>query len=125
MLKKQKKPNVAAIIATVFIQFTSNNTIITVIDGKNKTIISGSCGFLGIKGSRRSTSYASQSIANLLGKKIFLYGIRYICVKTKGFGKGRYSCLKGFTSAGLNILYISDLTSVPFNGCRAPKRRRL
>ena len=125
MLIKSKKINLLPLIAIVYIQFTSNNTIITVTDNKKNTIITGSAGLLGIKGSRRSTSYASQSIANLLGKKVFLLGIRYICIKTKGFGKGRFSSLKGLCLAGLNILYISDLTNIPFNGCRPAKKRRV
>ena len=125
MLIKLKKNSQSSIISIVNINFTSNNTIITISDVKNKTLISGSSGLLGIKGSRRSTSYASQSIANLLGKKIFTAGVRYVCVRTKGFGKGKFSCLKGLYLAGLNILYVSDLTRLPFNGCRAPKRRRI
>lgn len=125
MLIKQKISHKFSAIAAVTVHSTSNNTIINISDLKNKTIYSGSTGLLGIKGSRRSTSYASQSIANILGKKLYLLGIRYVYVKIKGFGNGRYSSLKGLSFSGLKILSILDITPIPFNGTKPSKKRRI
>jgi small subunit ribosomal protein S11 len=125
MLTKLKILHKTNIIAIVNVHSTSNNTILNVSDIKNKTIFSGSSGLLGIKGSRRSTSYASQSIANILGKKLYFLGVRYVFIKIKGFGNGRYSSLKGLHSAGLKILSILDVTPMPFNGCKSSKKRRI
>lgn len=111
-------------IATIYIKCTSNNTIITVVQ-KNKTIASGSCGILGLKGSKRSTSYASQTLSNVLGKKIFLSGIKFVIVKVNGFGNGRVSALKGLQFSGVKILRLLDITPIPFNGCKVSKKRRI
>jgi len=111
------------IIINVFL--TSNNTIINVSNLENKTVCIMSCGLLSIKGSRRSTSYASQSIATVLGSKLRNLGFKYACIKLRGFGSGKYSCLKGFTNSGILLLDIIDKTSLPFNGCRSFKKRRI
>jgi len=121
-LKTNKKTN---LIAVANILSTSNNILINISDLTNKTIYFGSSGLLGIKGSRRSTSYAGQSIANMLGKKLFFLGVRYLYVKIKGFGYSRYSSLKGLNLAGIKFLSILDITPVPFNGCKPSKRRRM
>ena len=121
-LKTNKKTN---LIAVANILSTSNNILINISDLSNKTIYFGSSGLLGIKGSRRSTSYAGQSIANMLGKKLFFLGVRYLYVKIKGFGYSRYSSLKGLNLAGIKFLSILDVTPIPFNGCKPPKRRRM
>jgi small subunit ribosomal protein S11 len=121
-LKTNKKNN---LIAVANILSTSNNILINISDLNNKTIYFGSSGLLGIKGSRRSTSYAGQSIANMLGKKLFFLGVRYLYVKIKGFGYSRYSSLKGLNLAGIKFLSILDITPVPFNGCKPSKRRRM
>lgn len=111
------------LIINVFL--TSNNTIINVSSLENETVCVMSCGLLNIKGSRRSTSYASQSIAVVLGNKLRSLGFKYACIKLKGFGSGKYSCLKGLTHAGIIILDILDKTSLPFNGCKSFKKRRI
>jgi len=121
-LKTNKKNN---LIAVANILSTSNNILINISDLNNKTIYFGSSGLLGIKGSRRSTSYAGQSIANMLGKKLFFLGVRYLYVKIKGFGYSRYSSLKGLNLAGIKFLSILDITPVPFNGCKPSKRRTM
>ena len=125
MLIKSKTLKKKNLVAIVNILSTSNNTIINISDIYNRTLFFGSGGLLGIKGSRRSTSYAGQAMANILGKKLFSLGIKYIYVKLKGFGKGRFTSIKGFSILGFNILSISDVTSLPFNGCKPPKKRRI
>lgn len=104
---------------------SSNNTIINVSTTSCKTLFCGSCGFLNLKGAKRGTSYASQRISNILARKLYSIGFKYIYIKLKGFGNGRYSSLKGFGSSGLKILNIVDKTSVAFNGCKSPKKRRI
>jgi len=125
MLIKSKTYKKKNLIAIVNILSTSNNTIINISDIYSKTLFFGSGGLLGIKGSRRSTSYAGQAIAGLLGKKLLSIGVKYIYIKLKGFGKGRYPGVKGFSTLGFNILNISDVTSLPFNGCKPSKKRRI
>ena len=125
MLIKTKLTGENSVIAIVNILSTSNNIIVNISDIYNKTICIGSGGLLGIKGSKRSTSYAGQAIGFTLGKKIFILGIRYLYIKIKGFGHGRYSCIKGLSLSGIKILSISDCTHIPFNGCKPSKRRRM
>lgn len=125
MLIKSKTYRKKSLIAIVNIFSTSNNTIINISDTCGKTLFFGSGGLLGIKGSRRSTSYAGQAIASVVGKKLLGLGVRYIYIKLKGFGKGRYSSLKSFFVLGFNIINISDVTSLPFNGCKPSKKRRI
>jgi len=121
LIKKIK----GSILSIININCSSNNTILNISSFEKKTILCSSCGFLGIKGSRRSTSYASQAISNVLGKKLLLLGIKYAFIRLKGFGNGRYSCIKGFSLAGVKILRVQDVTLLPFNGCKLPKKRRV
>jgi small subunit ribosomal protein S11 len=125
MLIKSKTYKKKNLIAIVNILSTSNNIIINISDICNRTLFFGSGGLLGIKGSRRSTSYAGQAIANVLGKKLLNLGVKYIYIKLKGFGKGRFPAIKGFSILGFNILNISDISSLPFNGCKPSKKRRI
>jgi len=104
---------------------TSNNTKITVTDGEGKTLIWASGGSAGFKGSKRSTSYAAQATAEIAGGKAYKIGVRSIQVRLKGIGKGRFSVAKGLRSAGLRIESIADVTPLPHNGCRPPKKRRV
>jgi small subunit ribosomal protein S11 len=104
---------------------TSNNTKITVTDSEGKTLFWASGGSIGFKGSKRSTSYAAQATAEIVGEKAYKVGIRNIQVRLKGIGKGRFSVAKGLKSAGLRIQSISDVTPLPHNGCRPPKKRRV
>ncbi len=111
------------VIINIFL--TSNNTIINVSNIKNTTICVMSCGHLSIRGSKRSTSYASQSLSAVLGAKLRNLGFKYACIKLKGFGSGKYSCLKGLISSGILIIDILDKTALPFNGCKSFKKRRI
>ena len=112
-------------IAIINVLSTSNNTIMNVSNLENKTICLISSGLLNIKGSRRSTAYASQSISYILGNKLRILGFKYVCVKLKGLGSGKYSSLKGLISSGIVILDVIDSTSLPFNGCISFKKRRI
>lgn len=125
MLLKLRPTKRVSVVAIANILSTSNNIIINISDTCKNTICIGSGGLLGIKGSKRSTSYAGQAIGTAIGKKIVLLGIRYLYVKIKGFGHGRYSSLKGLSLAGLKILSVLDSTPIPFNGCKPSKRRRM
>lgn len=113
------------IIAIVYIYTTFNNTLITITNIKGKTIIFSACGFLNMKGAKRSTPYAGQSLAEFLGKKLFSRGIRLLYIKLKGFGVARKAVVKGFSSTNLKIIRIKDYTSTPHNGCRFKKKRRI
>lgn len=109
----------------IHIQTTLNNTIITLTDSYGNTKATASAGFLGFKNSRKSTTYASQMTAEFIGKKCISLGIRFVQVKLKGIGFGKESSLKGLQSSGIIIKDIEDVTSLPHNGCRLPKKRRL
>ena len=111
--------------AVISIKCTSNNTLITAMNFKGSVIFSCSNGFLGIKGSKRSSLYASQNLGYFVGKKLHFLGFKYTYVKLKGLGFGRFTCLKGIYYSGLRILYISDTTKFAYNGCKKPKARRL
>ena len=112
MLIKPKSNKRINPIAIVNILCTSNNMLINVSNLDNETIYFSSNGFLGIKGSRRSTSYAGQANANIIGKKLYLLGVRYLYIKIKGFGHGRYSSLKGFHLSGIKILSIFKFSHI-------------
>lgn len=112
-------------LAIINIISSSNNTVINISTVTNETLSCSSCGFLNIKGAKRGTSYASQKISIILGKRLLSMGFKFIYIKLKGFGNGRYSSLKGFDSSGLIILNIFDKTLIPFNGCKSSKKRRI
>ncbi len=112
-------------IHQIHIQTTLNNTIITLTDSKGNTKFSASAGSMGFKNSRKSTTYASQTTAEHLGKQCVSLGILDIEVKLKGIGFGKESALRGLQSTGLMIRKIEDCTPTPHNGCRLPKKRRL
>lgn len=112
-------------IYQIHIQTTLNNTIITLTDTKGNAKFSASGGSLGFKNSKKSTTYASQMVAEYLGKQCIHLGIQYVEVKFKGIGFGKESSLRGLQAAGLSITKIEDVTSLPHNGCRLPKKRRL
>ena len=113
------------LVAFVYISLSFNNTLITITNFNGKTVSFGSGGFLGLKGARRSTSYAGQTVATLLGKKIFALGFRYIILNLNGFGSARKTIVKGFISTKLRVLRIRDTTSIAHNGCKAKKKRRI
>lgn len=112
-------------VGIIYILCTSNNTLITVSDLKGRVLFSCSNGWLGMKGAKRSTSYASQNLGYFVGKKLNVLGYKYVYVKVKGLGFSRFSCLKGIHYSGLKILCVLDITTFSFNGCKRPKKRRL
>lgn len=122
-VKKKEKKNVPSGI--VHIQSTFNNTIVSVTDPGGNVISWSSSGVQGFKGSRKSTPFAAQMTAEDAVKKAMEYGMKNVDVFVKGPGAGRESALRSLQSAGLNILSIKDVTPIPHNGCRPPKRRRV
>jgi small subunit ribosomal protein S11 len=126
MLKiKKLNTKYTSLVGIVYVYNTFNNTLITITNIKGKTLLFGSCGFLGLKGAKRGTTYGGQSIANTLGKKIYEFGIYFLQIRLKGFGNSRKSVLKGFTAANLKIISIKNFNCMRHNGCRAKKIRRI
>jgi small subunit ribosomal protein S11 len=107
------------------IQATFNNTIVTLTDPNGNVISWGSAGGQGFKGSRKSTPYAAQVTAETAARKAMEHGMKQIEVYVKGPGSGREAAIRALQSAGLNITAITDVTPIPHNGCRPPKRRRV
>lgn len=120
---KKEKKNISSGI--VHIQASFNNTIVTITDGSGNVISWSSAGNQGFKGSRKSTPYAAQIAAAAAAKKAMETGLRQIEVYVKGPGAGRESAIRALQAAGLEINVIKDVTPVPHNGCRPPKRRRV
>lgn len=120
---KKEKKNIAS--GVVHIQASFNNTIVTITDAAGNVITWSSAGNLGFKGSRKSTPYAAQVAAAAAAKKAMEHGMRQIDVYVKGPGAGRESAIRSLQAAGLEINLIKDVTPVPHNGCRPPKRRRV
>jgi small subunit ribosomal protein S11 len=124
MAKKGKeKKNVANGIAHIHASF--NNTIVTITDTAGNVITWSSAGNKGFKGSRKSTPFASQLAAEAAAKKAMEHGMKQVEVFVKGPGTGRESAIRSIQAAGLEIVAIKDVTPIPHNGCRPPKRRRV
>lgn len=121
--KKKDRKNVVEGIA--FIVATFNNTIVSMTDKAGNVISWSSSGSKGFKGSRKSTPFAAQMAAEDAAKKAMEHGLQTVHVQVKGPGSGRESALRALQSAGLFITSIRDVTPIPHNGCRAPKRRRV
>lgn len=121
--KKKEKKNVPNGVA--HIQATFNNTIITITDPVGNVVAWSSAGAKGFKGSRKSTPFAAQIAAEDCAKRAQEHGMRALDVFVKGPGSGRESALRALQSVGLNISFIRDVTPIPHNGCRPPKRRRV
>lgn len=121
--KKKVKKNIAN--GVVHIQSTFNNTIVTITDSTGGTVAWSSAGVQGFKGSRKSTPFAAQLAAEDAAKKAMEHGMRNVEVYVKGPGPGRESALRSLQSAGFNVTLIKDVTPIPHNGCRPPKRRRV
>ncbi|MBI4508528.1 MAG: 30S ribosomal protein S11 [Deltaproteobacteria bacterium] len=122
-VKKKVKKNVQSGIA--HIQSTFNNTIVTITDVSGNVVAWSSAGVRGFKGSRKSTPFAAQLAAEDAAKKAQEHGMRSITVFVKGPGAGRESALRALQAAGFKISLIRDVTPIPHNGCRPPKRRRV
>ncbi|MCK5428837.1 MAG: 30S ribosomal protein S11 [Anaerolineales bacterium] len=108
-----------------FIQSTFNNTIITLTDPQGNVIAWRSAGTVGFKGSRKSTAYAAQMAATEAAKRAMEHGLRQVDVNVKGPGSGREAAIRSLQAAGLSVTSIRDVTPMPHNGCRPPKRRRI
>ena len=121
--KKKVKKNVQSGIA--HIQSTFNNTVVTITDVNGNAIAWSSAGSRGFKGSRKSTPFAAQLAAEDAAKKAMDHGMRSISVFVNGPGSGRESALRALQAAGFKITLIRDVTPIPHNGCRPPKRRRV
>jgi small subunit ribosomal protein S11 len=120
---KRVKKNVPH--GVVHIQSTFNNTIVTVTDPAGNTVSWSSAGVKGFKGSRKSTPFAAQLVAEDAARKAVDHGMRSAGVVIKGPGAGRESALRAIQNAGLRVTMITDVTPIPHNGCRPPKRRRV
>lgn len=120
--KRKVKKNVPEGIA--FIHSTFNNTIVTISDKDGNAISWASAGTLGFKGSKKSTPFAAGMAAEAAGKAAFDMGMRKVEVRCKGLGSGRETATRSLQTAGLEITSITDVTPVPHNGCRPPKRPR-
>jgi small subunit ribosomal protein S11 len=121
--KKKVKKNVQSGIA--HIQSTFNNTVITITDVGGNALAWSSAGSQGFKGSRKSPPFAAQVAAEDCARKAMDHGVRNVSVYVKGPGSGRESAMRALTAAGIRINMIKDVTPVPHNGCRSPKRRRV
>ena len=121
--KKKVKKNVQSGIA--HIQSTFNNTIVTITDVSGNVVAWSSSGVRGFKGSRKSTPFAAQMAAEDAAKKAMEHGMRTLEVEVAGPGSGRESALRALQAAGFTVTSIRDVTPIPHNGCRPPKRRRV
>ena len=121
--KKKERKNISNGVA--HIQATFNNTIITITDPVGNVVAWSTAGAKGFKGSRKSTPFAAQIAAEDCAKKAQEHGMRSVEVYVKGPGSGRESALRALQAAGFSISFIKDVTPIPHNGCRPPKRRRV
>ena len=122
-VRRRERKNIAAGVAHVNASF--NNTMITITDAQGNAIAWSSAGTMGFKGSRKSTPYAAQVAADAAAKKASEHGVKILEVEVKGPGAGRESALRALQAAGFTITSIRDVTPIPHNGCRPPKRRRV
>ena len=107
------------------IQSTFNNTIVTITDLQGNVLSWASAGELGFRGSKKSTPFAAQSAAETAAKAAMIHGLKTVEVYVKGPGSGRESAIRALSAAGLEVRMIKDVTPIPHNGCRPPKRRRV
>lgn len=109
----------------LYVQSTYNNTKVLLTDPKGNAIAWSSCGQLGFKGAKKGTPFAAAKVGETVATKAQVFGLKDVAVVVKGVGSGRESSIRGFTSKGINILSIKDVTPVPFNGPKAPRPRRV
>jgi small subunit ribosomal protein S11 len=121
--KRKARRNVSRGIA--HIQSTFNNTIVTITDTAGDTLCTSSAGTAGFKGSRKSTPYAAQRAAEACAEKASKFGVKEVEVRVKGPGAGRESAITALQASGLTVKVIEDVTPLPHNGCRPPKKRRV
>ena len=123
VIRRSQRKNIEKGMA--HIQATFNNTIVTISDTAGNAITWSSAGSLGFKGSKKSTPFAAQSTAEAAGRSAMEQGVRAVQVYVKGPGSGRESAIRALQAIGLEITLIKDVTPIPHNGCRPPKRRRV
>ena len=121
--RRRERKNVA--VGQAHIQSTFNNTIISITDLQGNVISWGSAGSQGFKGSRKSTPFAAQMTAEATARRAIEHGMRSIEVFVRGPGSGREAAIRSLAAAGLEVSAITDVTPIPHNGCRPPKRRRV
>ena len=121
--RRRERKNV--VVGQAHIQSTFNNTIVTITDTTGNVLSWGSAGLVGFKGSRKSTPYAAAQTAEGAAKRAMEHGMRHIEVFVKGPGAGREQAIRSLQSAGLEVTAITDVTPIPHNGCRPPKKRRV
>ena len=121
--KKKEKRHVTSGI--IHIQSTFNNTIVTATDKEGNAIAWSSAGACGFKGAKKGTPFAAQQAADSVARKIVDQGLRHVEVEVSGPGSGRETAIRALQSAGLKVSVLRDVTPIPHNGCRAPKRRRV
>jgi small subunit ribosomal protein S11 len=123
--KRKRRERKSIPVGRAYIQSTFNNTIVTLTDPEGNVIAWGSSGTAGFKGSRKGTPYAAQLAANDAARKAKEHGLRQIEIYVKGPGSGREAAIRALQSAGLYITGIREVTPIPHNGCRPPKKRRV
>ncbi len=121
--RRRERKNIP--VGRAYIQSTFNNTIITLTDPNGNVIAWASAGTAGFKGSRKSTPYAAQIAADRAAKRGMEHGLRQVEVYVRGPGSGREAAIRSLQGAGIQVMSIRDVTPIPHNGCRAPKRRRV
>ena len=122
-VRRKEKKNVAQ--GEAHIKSTFNNTIITFTDQQGNTIAWASAGNVGFKGSRKSTPFAAQLAAETVARRAMEHGVRKVDVMVKGPGSGRETAIRTIQNTGIEVVGIKDVTPIPHNGCRPPKRRRV
>ena len=122
-VRRRERKNIAS--GTAHVNASFNNTMITITDAQGNTIAWSSAGTMGFKGSRKSTPYAAQMAAEAAARRAMEHGMRKVDVFVKGPGSGRETAIRSLQATGLEVGSIQDVTPVPHNGCRPPKRRRV
>ena len=121
--RRRERKNIES--GAVHIQSTFNNTIVTLTDAQGNALSWASAGGLGFRGSRKSTPYAAQMAAETAAKAALVHGLKSVDVMVKGPGSGREAAIRALQACGIDVTSIRDVTPVPHNGCRPPKRRRV
>jgi small subunit ribosomal protein S11 len=122
-IRRRERKNITS--GTAHVSASFNNTMVTITDAQGNTIAWASAGSQGFKGSRKSTPYAAQMAAEAAGRKAMEHGMRTLEIQVKGPGSGRESALRALQTVGFIVTSIRDVTAIPHNGCRPPKRRRV
>jgi len=123
--RTKKKVRKVEAVGVVHVQATFNNTIISITDPKGRVVCWNSAGRSGFKGSKKSTPFAAQQAAATSAKEALDMGMRKVEIQVKGPGSGREAAIRSISAAGLEVTSIKDVTPIPHNGCRPPKRRRV